>query len=69
VSYGRSIPTYPEEWCGCTTLGLPAVTSDLVALDRRTAVLLERHVPGYREIISSELPCFVKESAALVFGK
>lgn len=98
VNYGRSIPTYPEEWgggttlpdnrdlrdawpegvtlpraivynLGCTTLGLPAVTSDLVALDRRAAVLLERHVPGYREIISTELPSFVKESAALVFGK
>ena len=98
VNYGRSIPTYPEEWgggttlpdnrdlrdawpegvtlpraivynLGCTTLGLPAVTSDLVALDRRAAVLLERHVPGYREIISSELPAFVKESAALVFGR
>lgn len=98
VNYGRSIPTYPEEWgggtslpdnrdlrdawpegvtlpraivynLGCTTLGLPAVTSDLVALDRRAAVLLERHVPGYREIISSELPYFVKESAALVFGR
>jgi len=98
VNYGRSIPTYPEEWggatslpdnrdlrdawpegvtlpraivynLGCTTLGLPAVTSDLVALDRRAAVLLERHVPGYREIISSELPFFVKEAAALVFGK
>lgn len=98
VNYGRSIPTYPEEWgggttlpdnrdlrdawpegvtlpraivynLGCTTLGLPAVTSDLVALDRRAAVLLERHVPGYREIIATELPCFVRESAALVFGK
>ena len=98
VNYGRSIPTYPEEWgggtslpdnrdlrdawpegvtlpraivynLGCTTLGLPAVTSDLVALDRRAAVLLERHVPGYREIISSELPHFVRESASLVFGK
>ncbi len=98
VSYGRSIPTYPEEWgggttlpdnrdlrdawpegvtlpraivynLGCTTLGLPAVTSDLVALDRRAAVLLERHVPGYREIVATELPSFVKESAALVFGK
>lgn len=98
VNYGRSIPTYPEEWgggttlpdnrdlrdawpegvtlpraivynLGCTTLGLPAVTSDLVALDRRAAVLLERHVPGYREIIATELPAFVKESAALVFGK
>jgi hypothetical protein len=98
VNYGRSIPTYPEEWgggtslpdnrdlrdawpegvtlpraivynLGCTTLGFPAVTSDLVALDRRAAVLLDRHVPGYREIIASELPYFVKESAALVFGK
>ena len=75
VNYGRSIPTYPEEWGGgtalpdnrdlrdawpegvtlpraivynlaCTTLGLPAVTSDLVALDRRAAVLLDRHAPG-----------------------
>lgn len=98
VNYGRSIPTYPEEWgggttlpdnrdlrdawpegvtlpraivynLGCTTLGLPAVTSDLAVLDRRAAVLLERHVPGYREIIASELPCFVKEAAALVFGR
>ena len=54
---------------GCTTLGLPAVTSDLAVLDRRAAVLLERHVPGYREIIASELPYFVKEAAALVFGR
>lgn len=54
---------------GSTTLGLPAVTSDLAALDRRAAVLLERHVPGYREILASELPCFVKESVALVFGQ
>ncbi len=53
----------------CTTLGLPAVTSDLSVLDRRTAVLLERHVPGYREIIASELPSFVKDAAALVFGR
>lgn len=98
VNYGRSIPTYPEEWGGgkdlpdnrdlrdawpegvtlpraivynlaCTTLGLPAVTSDLGVLDRRAAVLLDRHAPGYREIVASELPCFVKESAALVFGR
>ena len=53
----------------CTTLGMPAVTSDLAVLDRRTAVLLERHVPGYREIIASELPAFVKDAAALVFGR
>lgn len=54
---------------GCTTLGLPAVTSDLAALDKRGAVLLERVVPGYREILASELPFFVKEAAALVFGR
>ncbi|HET9693163.1 MAG TPA: phosphoenolpyruvate carboxylase, partial [Steroidobacteraceae bacterium] len=53
----------------CTTLGLPAVTSDLAVLDRRAAVLLDRHVPGYREIIASELPAFVKDAAALVFGR
>ncbi|MFN8093445.1 MAG: phosphoenolpyruvate carboxylase [Vicinamibacteria bacterium] len=98
VNYGRSIPTYPEEWGGghalpdnrdlrdawpegvtlpraivynlaCTTLGLPAVTSDLQVLDRRAAVLLDRHAPGYREIVAAELPLFVKEAAALVFGK
>jgi len=98
VNYGRSIPSYPEEWgggttlpdnrdlrdawpegvtlpraivynLGGTTLGLPAVTSDLAVLDRRGAVLLERHVPGYREIVATELPAFVKEAAALVFGK
>jgi N-succinyldiaminopimelate aminotransferase len=98
ASYGRSIPTYPPEWGGgttlpddrdlrdawpegvtlpraivynlaCTTLGLPAVTSDIAVLDRRAAVILERHVPGYREIIASELPNFVKEAAALVFGR
>ncbi len=98
VNYGRSIPVYPEEWgggttlpdnrdlrdawpegvtlpraivynLGCTTLGLPAVTSDLSVLDRRAAVLLERHLPGYREIVASELPHFVKEAAGLVFGR
>jgi phosphoenolpyruvate carboxylase len=98
VNYGRSIPSYPEEWGGGralpdnrdlrdawpegvtlpraivynlagTTLGLPAVTSDLAVLDRRAAVLLDRHAPGYREIVASELPCFVKESVALVFGR
>jgi len=98
VSYGRSIPAYPEEWGGgkalpddrdlrdawpegvtlpraivynlaSTTLGLPAVTSDLAVLDRRAAVLLDRHAPGYREIVASELPRFVKESAGLVFGR
>jgi len=98
ANYGRSIPTYPPEWGGgstlpddrdlrdawpegvtlpraivynlaCTTLGLPAVTSDLGVLDRRAAMLLDRHVPGYREIIASELPTFVKEAAALIFGR
>lgn len=53
----------------CTTLGLPAVTSDLAALDKRGAVVLERVVPGYSEIMSSELPFFVKESVSLVFGR
>jgi aspartate/methionine/tyrosine aminotransferase/phosphoenolpyruvate carboxylase len=53
----------------CTTLGLPAITSDLGVLDRRAAVLLDRHVPGYREIVASELPSFVKEAAGLVFGR
>ena len=53
----------------CTTLGLPAVTSDLAVIDRRSAVLLERHVPGYREIIASELPNFAKDAAALIFGR
>ncbi len=52
----------------CTTLGLPAVTSDLAALDKRGSVVLERLVPGYSEIMSSELPFFVKESVSLVFG-
>ena len=54
---------------GCTTLGLPAAMSDLAALDKRAAVLLGRHVPGYREILASELPSFVRESVALVFGR
>ena len=31
-------------------------SSDLAALDKRAAILLDRHVPGYREIIASELP-------------
>ncbi|HSQ69283.1 MAG TPA: phosphoenolpyruvate carboxylase [Steroidobacteraceae bacterium] len=53
----------------CTTLGLPAVTSDISVLDRRAAVILERHVPGYRELIASELPNFIKEAAGLVFGR
>ena len=53
----------------CTTLGLPGITSDLSVLDRRAAVLLERHAPGYREIIATELPFFVKDAAALVFGR
>ena len=98
ASYGRSIPSYPAEWgggtslpddrdlrdawpegvtlpraivynLGCTTLGLPAITSDLGVLDRRAAVLLQRHVPGYREIVASELPHFVREAVALVFGR
>ena len=98
ANYGRSIPEYPEEWgggtslpdnrdlrdawpegvslpraivynLGATTLGLPAVSSDLSALDKRGAVVLERVVPGYREIMASELPYFVKEAVSLVFGR
>jgi hypothetical protein len=38
-------------------------------LDKRASVLLARHVPGYREIVASELPHFVREAVALVFGK
>jgi aspartate/methionine/tyrosine aminotransferase/phosphoenolpyruvate carboxylase len=53
----------------CQTLGLPAVATDLRIVDKRAAVLLDRHVPGYREIIASELPGFVQESVALVFGR
>ena len=45
------------------------MTSDLAVIDRRSAVLLERHVPGYREIIASELPNFAKDAAALIFGR
>ena len=66
---GVTLPRAINYNLGCTTLGLPAVTSDLAALDKRAAVLLERHVPGYREILASELPTFVRESVALVFGK
>ncbi|MEO8584701.1 MAG: phosphoenolpyruvate carboxylase, partial [Acidobacteriota bacterium] len=66
---GVTLPRAINYNLGCTTLGLPAVTSDLAAIDRRAAALLERHVPGYREIIASELSFFVRESVALVFGK
>ncbi|MBF0500422.1 MAG: phosphoenolpyruvate carboxylase [Candidatus Riflebacteria bacterium] len=66
---GVSLPRAINYNLGCTTLGLPAVMSDIAALDKRAAVLLGRHVPGYREIIASELPYFVRESVALIFGK
>jgi aspartate/methionine/tyrosine aminotransferase/phosphoenolpyruvate carboxylase len=66
---GVTLPRAINFNLGCTTLGLPAVVSDLAALDKRSAVLLDRHLPGYREILSSELPCFVRESVALVFGR
>lgn len=65
---GVTLPRAINFNLGCTTLGLPAVTSDLGALDKRAVVLLDRHVPGYREIIASELPYFVKEAVALLFG-
>lgn len=66
---GVSLPRAINYNLGCTTLGMPAVVSDLAALDKRAAVLLDRHVPGYREIIASELPYFVREAVALVFGR
>ena len=66
---GVSLPRAITMNLACTTLGLPAVTSDLAALDKRAALLLARHAPGYREIIASELPCFVRESVALLFGR
>jgi aspartate/methionine/tyrosine aminotransferase/phosphoenolpyruvate carboxylase len=66
---GVSLPRAIVYNLGCTTLGLPALTSDLSSLDKRTAVVLERVVPGYREIQASELPHFVRESVALVFGR
>jgi len=65
---GVTLPRAINYNLGCTTLGLPAVTSDLAALDKRGAVLLARHVPGYREILARELPYFVRDAAALVFG-
>ena len=54
--------------CWRGSWGLPHAPS-LAVLARRAAVILERHVPGYREIIASELPHFVKEAAGLVFGR
>jgi aspartate aminotransferase len=65
---GVTLPRAINFNLACTTLGMPAVVSDLAALDKRAAVLLDRHAPGYREIIASELPSFVRESVALVFG-
>lgn len=66
---GVSLPRAINFNLGCTTLGLPAVVSDLAVLDKRAAVLLDRHVPGYREIIAAELPFFVREAVSLVFGR
>ena len=66
---GVTLPRAINFNLGCTTLGLPAVVSDLAVLDKRAAVLLDRHAPGYREIIASELPYFVRESVALIFGR
>jgi hypothetical protein len=66
---GVTLPRAITYNLACQTLGLPAVVSDLGVIDKRAAVLLDRHVPGYREIIASELPGFVQESVALVFGR
>ena len=59
---GVTLPRAINFNLACTTLGLPAVVSDLSTLDRRAALLLQRYAPGYREIIASELPHFVKRS-------
>ncbi|HYU26419.1 MAG TPA: phosphoenolpyruvate carboxylase [Thermoanaerobaculia bacterium] len=66
---GVTLPRAINFNLACTTLGLPAVVSDLGVLDRRAAVLLGRHMPGYSEIMADELPCFVRESVALIFGR
>ncbi len=66
---GVTLPRAIVYTLACQTLGWPAVVSDLGVIDKRAAVLLGRRVPGYREIIASELPGFVRESVALVFGR
>jgi len=66
---GVTLPRAIHFNLGCTTLGLPAIVSDLAVLDKRAAVLLGRHAPGYREIVASELPYFVREAVALIFGR
>jgi aspartate/methionine/tyrosine aminotransferase/phosphoenolpyruvate carboxylase len=66
---GVTLPRAINFNLGCTTLGLPAVVTDLSVLDQRAAVLLGRHAPGYREIMASELPYFVREAVALIFGR
>ncbi len=65
---GVTLPRAINYTLACQTLGLPAIVSDLAVVDKRAAVLLNRHVPGYREIVADELPGFVRESVALVFG-
>jgi len=66
---GVAIPRAITFNLACTTLGLPAVVTDLAALDKRAAMLIDRHLSGYREIIASELPHLVREAVALVFGR
>ncbi len=66
---GVTLPRAINFNLGCTSLGLPAVVSDLRALDAHAATLLGRHAPGYREILAAELPYFVRESVALIFGR
>ena len=66
---GVTLPRAINFNLACTTLGLPAVLSDIAVLDKRAAVLLDRHAPGYKEIVASEVPYFVRESVALIFGK
>ena len=55
--------TYVDDYIEVRGQEFPAGSGEIAA------VLLERQVPGYREIVATELPFFVKESTALVFGR
>lgn len=66
---GVTLPRAINFNLACTTLGLPAIVSDLAILDKRAAALLDRHLPGYREIIASEIPHFIFEPVTLIFGR
>lgn len=65
---GVTLPRAINFNLACTTLGLPAIVSDLAVIDAEAASLLDRYVPGYREILAGELPYFVPEAVSLIFG-